>query len=91
MSLDNRTIVVSQISAAVACNALAALRLAISDALKVGLNSEEIKEVLTLAKEIQQKPIDHVTNLINQLLLEPKKTPHVHSAGCNCGCGHDHS
>jgi len=89
MSLDNRTIVVSQISAAVACNALAALRLAISDAIKVGLKPEEIQEVLTLAEEIRQKPIDHVTNLTNQLLREPKKTPHVHSA--DCGCDHDHS
>lgn len=89
MSLDHRTIIVTQISAAVACNALAALRVAISDALKVGLNPEEIYEILTLAKEIQQKPIDHVTHLIDQLLREPKKTPHVHSA--NCGCDHHHS
>jgi len=43
MSLDQRTIVVTQISAAVACNALAALRLAVSEALTLGLTSEQIQ------------------------------------------------
>ncbi|ODA40406.1 hypothetical protein [Desulfosporosinus sp. BG] len=88
MSLDQRTLIVTQISAAVACNALAALRLAVSEAIKVGLSPEEIKEVVALAKEIQQQPISHVSHLTDQLLREPKKTTHEHSAHCGCGCHH---
>ena len=60
MSLDQRTIVVSRISAAVACNALAALRLAVTEALALGLSPKEIQEILVLAKEFQQQPIAHV-------------------------------
>ena len=85
MSLDQRTIVVTQISAAVACNALAALRLAVTEALTLGLSPEEIQEILTLSKEIQQQPISHVTHLVDQLLRELKKPTHEHSADCGCG------
>ena len=85
MSLDPRTIVVTQISAAVACNALAALRLAVTEAFTLGIKPEEIREVLVLAKAIQQQPISHVTHLVDQLLREPKKSPHEHSADCACG------
>ena len=85
MSLDQRTIVVTQISAAVACNALAALRLAVTEAFTLGIKPEEIREVLVLAKAIQQQPISHVTHLVDQLLREPKKSPHEHSADCTCG------
>ncbi|MDR3602191.1 MAG: hypothetical protein P4L49_17175 [Desulfosporosinus sp.] len=88
MSLDQRTRVVTQISAAVACNALAALRLAVSEAPQVGLNPAEIKEIITLARDIQQQPIAHVAHLTDQLLREPKKTPHEHSADCGCGNHH---
>ena len=89
MSLDQRTLIVAQISAAVACNALAALRLAVSEASKVSLSPEEIKEVIALAKDIQQQPISHVAHLTDQLLREPKKTTHDH--GANCGCGSHHA
>ncbi len=85
MSLDPRTIVLTQISAAVACNALAALRLSITEALTLGIKPEEIRDVLALAKTIQQQPISHVTHLVDQLLREPKKSTHVHSASCGCG------
>ena len=85
MSLDQRTIVVTQISAAVACNALAALRLAVTEALTLGIKPEEIREILALAKDIQQQPISHVTHLVDQLLREPKKPTHEHSADCGCG------
>ena len=85
MSLDQRTIIVTQISAAVACNALAALRLAVTEALSLGLTPEEIREILALATAIQQQPISHVTHLVDQLLREPKKSTHVHSADCACG------
>jgi len=88
MSLDQRTIVVTQISAAVACNALAALRLAVSEALTLGLSPAEIREILALAKDIQQQPISHVGHLMDQLLRESKKTPHNHSANCDCGSHH---
>lgn len=88
MSLDQRTIIVTQISAAVACNALAALRLAVSEGSKVGLSPEEIKEVIALARDIQQQPISHVAHLTEQLLREPKKTTHEHSANCGCGSHH---
>ena len=84
MSLDQRTIVITQISAAVACNALAALRLAVTEALTLGIKPEEIREVLALAKAIQQQPISHVTHLADQLLREPKKSTHEHSADCAC-------
>ena len=89
MSLDQRTLIVAQISAAVASNALAALRLAVSEASTVGLSPEEIKEVIALARDIQQQPISHVAHLTDQLLREPKKTTHEHSA--NCGCGNHHA
>jgi len=85
MSLDQRTIVVTQISAAVACNALAALRLAVTEALALGIKHEEIREILDLAKTIQQQPISHVTHLVDQLMREPKKSTHEHSADCTCG------
>ena len=85
MSLNQRTIVLTQISAAVACNALAALRLSITEALSLGIKTEEVKEVLTLAKAIQEQPISHVTHLVDQLLREPKKSTHEHSAHCGCG------
>ena len=89
MSLDPRTIIITQISAAVACNALAALRVSITEALTIGIEHEEIKEILALAKAIQQQPISHVTHLVDQLLREPKKSAHEHSA--NCGCGNHHA
>jgi hypothetical protein len=85
MSLDQRTIVITQISAAVACNALAALRLTVLEALTLGMKPEEIREVLALAKDIQQQPISHVTHLADQLLREPKKPAHEHSTNCGCG------
>ena len=88
MSLDQRTIVVTQISAAVACNALAALRLAVSEALTLGFSPEEIQEILALAKDVQQQPISHVGHLIDQLLRESKKTAHKHSTNCDCGSHH---
>ncbi|SPF45080.1 conserved exported hypothetical protein [Candidatus Desulfosporosinus infrequens] len=89
MSLDQRTFVATQISAAVACNALAALRLAVSEAANVGLSPEEIKEIIALAKDIQQQPISHAAHLADQLLREPKKPSHDH--GANCGCGSHHA
>lgn len=85
MSLDQRTIVVTQISAAVACNALAALRLSVTEALTLGIKPDEIRDILALAKAIQQQPISHVTHLVDQLLREPKKSTHEHSANCACG------
>lgn len=89
MSLDQRTIIMTQISAAVACNALASLRLAVTEAFTLGISREELQEVVALAKDIQQKPIDHGTHLINQLLRETKKPTHKHDA--HCGCGGHHS
>lgn len=88
MSLDQRTTVITQISAAAACNTLAALRLAVTEALSIGISPEEIQEVLALAKDIQQQPISHVTHLMDQLLRETKKTTHKNSAHCNCGGHH---
>ncbi|KUO70429.1 MAG: hypothetical protein APF81_08260 [Desulfosporosinus sp. BRH_c37] len=88
MSLDQRTIVVTQISAAVACNALAALRLAVTEALTLGIKPEEIREILALAKGIQAQPISHVTHLADQLLRQPTKSKHEHSANCACGNHH---
>lgn len=87
MSLDQRTIVLTQISAAAACNALATLRVAVTEALGLGLTAQEIEEVINLAKEIQQQPISHVTHLTHQLLRESKKQSHEHSDHCGCGCG----
>ncbi len=92
MSLDQRSTVVAQISAAVACNALAALRLAITEGLNVGLTKVEIQDVVSLAKDVQQQPISHVTHLIDQILREPKKQPQTHKHSANCGCnGHHHT
>ncbi|TGE34308.1 hypothetical protein [Desulfosporosinus sp. Sb-LF] len=88
MSLDQRTIAVTQISAAAACNALAALRLAVTEALTLGISSEEIQEILALAKDIQQQPISHVTHMIDQLFREQKKKTHEQSAHCDCGGHH---
>ena len=88
MSLDQRTIIMTQISAAVACNALAALRLAVSEALTLGISPEEIQEVVALAKDIQEQPISHVSHLMDQLLRESKKLTHEHSANCDCGKHH---
>ncbi|MDR3543785.1 MAG: hypothetical protein P4L69_22955 [Desulfosporosinus sp.] len=89
MSLDKRTLIVTQISAAVACNALAALRLAVSEAANEGLTPTEIKEIIATARDIQQQPISHVAHLTDQFFREPKKTAHKHDA--NCGCGNHHA
>lgn len=88
MSLDQRTTIVAQISAAVACNALAALRLAITEGLNGGLTKAEIQDVISLAKDVQQQPISHVSHLVDQILREPKKKPHEHSDHCGCGGHH---
>ncbi|AFM40787.1 hypothetical protein Desaci_1800 [Desulfosporosinus acidiphilus SJ4] len=88
MSLDQRTTTLARISAAVACNALASLRVAITEALEMGLETSEIQEAISLATEIQQQPITHMTHLAEQLLREPKKKSHEHSADCGCGCHH---
>ena len=88
MSIDSRTIVITQISAAVACNALAALRLAVTEAITLGISPAEIQEILALAKDIQQQPISHVSHLMDQLLRESKKAPHKHGANCDCGKPH---
>lgn len=88
MSLDQRTGVAAKISAAVACNALAALRLAITEAVQLGLSPDEIQEIQALAKDIQQQPISHVANLIEQLLREPPKKAHIHDSNCTCGKHH---
>jgi len=88
MSLDQRTTILAQISAAVACNALAALRLAITEGINVGLTKAEIQEIISLAKEVQQQPISHVSHLTDQILREPKKKSHEHSAHCGCGGHH---
>jgi alkylhydroperoxidase/carboxymuconolactone decarboxylase family protein YurZ len=88
MSLDPRTIVIAQISAAVACNALASLRVAITEAIEMGIDREEIQEILILATGIQQQPINHIGHLAEQLLQEPSKKTHVHSAHCGCGGHH---
>lgn len=90
MSLDQRTIILAQVSAAVACNALATLRIKLTEALNLGITPEEIQEVLSLAKEIQEKPISHVTHLVNQVLREPKKQTD-NNAQCGCGCDGHHS
>lgn len=92
MSLDQKTIVLTQLSAAVACNALASLRVTLTEALTLGISPEEIEEVLNLAKEIQQHPISHVTHLANQLLREPKKQAEKSAPnGCGCGCNGHHA
>lgn len=91
MSLDQRTIVLAQISAAVACNALATLRVVVTEALELGVAPLDIQEVLNLAKDIQQQPISHVTHLANQLLRDSKKLAKEHTAQCGCGCGSRHS
>ena len=88
MSLDKKTTVVAKISAAVACNALASLRVAITEALEMGLSLTEIQEVLALATEIQKQPVNHVSHLVEQLLREPKKAAHEHSSHCGCDACH---
>ncbi|MGC7870820.1 hypothetical protein ACPUYX_04720 [Desulfosporosinus sp. SYSU MS00001] len=90
MSLDNRTAILARISASVACNALASLRVAIMEALEMGINKADITEAINLALEIQQQPINHVTHLAEQLLREPLKKSHEHDAHCDCGCGGHH-
>lgn len=88
MSLDSRTVLITRISAAAACSALAALRWHVTEALTLGISPEEIQEILTLAKDIQQQPMTHATHLIDQLLRESKQPAHKHSAHCDCGGHH---
>lgn len=84
MILDQRILVFAQISAAVACNALVALRLSVTEALTLGIKPEEIREVIDVAKTVQQQPISHVTHLVDQLMRELKKATHKHSTNCGC-------
>lgn len=88
MNLDSRTALVTQIAAAAACNALPALRLAVTEALSTGFTHDEVQAILTIAKEMQQQPISHMSHLADQLLREPKKKTHDHGANCSCGCHH---
>jgi alkylhydroperoxidase/carboxymuconolactone decarboxylase family protein YurZ len=89
MSLEPRSAAIAKIAASAACNSLASLRFAITDAFSLGFSTEEIQEILTLAKDIQQQPVEHAAHLIAQLLREAKKEQHhVHSDGCGCGKHH---
>lgn len=88
MSLDPKTAIIVQISAAVAANTLPALRFGINDALNLGLSKEEIDEIIKLAREIQQQPISHAEHLAHQLLREPgkKKIHDHHYTDGHCSC-----
>ncbi|WP_425808004.1 hypothetical protein ACHOLT_10485 [Desulfitobacterium sp. Sab5] len=93
MELDTHTLLAVQISAAVATNALAALRAAVTDAKEFGMSSEEIRQIMKTAQDIQEQPLSHTRHLMDQLLRETKKKTHDHSDhdhvhGPNCGCGH---
>lgn len=52
MKLDQRTVIIAQIAAATAANAMTALRAAITEAQSQGIPKEEIREVLALAQEV---------------------------------------
>lgn len=99
MELDTRTLLTAQISAAVATNALAALRAAVTDAKEFGMSPEEIRQIMKVAQDILEQPLSHTRHLMDQLLREPKKKSaapsdhdhvhdHNHVHGPNCGCGH---
>lgn len=99
MELDTRTLLTAQISAAVATNALASLRAAVTDAKAFGMTSEEIRQIMKVAQDIQEQPLSHTRHLMDQLLREPKHKPqdqsnhdhnheHDHVHGPNCSCGH---
>ena len=91
MELDTRTTLIVQISAAVATNALAALRTSVTDAKALGISSEEIRQIVKIAQEVQDQPLSHARHLLDQLLREPIRKPqehtheHVHGPNCNCG------
>lgn len=88
MNLDERTSIIAQIAAAAAVNALTALRFSITEGLALGLNQDEIRSILSIAREIQQQPQSHAQQLADQLLREPvkKKESHAHVHGPDCGC-----
>ena len=95
MELDTRSTLIAQISAAAATNALAALRIAVTDAKALGMTPEEIRQVIRLAQEIQEQPLSHTRHLLDQLLREPIRKPQKptqehahHEHGPNCNCGH---
>lgn len=92
MELDTRTTLIVQISAAVASNALAALRASVTDAKALGMSSEEIRQIVKIAQEVQDQPLSHARHLLDQLLREPVRKPqehtHDHVHGPNCNCGH---
>ncbi|MEA4902395.1 carboxymuconolactone decarboxylase family protein [Desulfitobacterium sp.] len=91
MELDTRTTLIVQISAAVATNALAALRSSVTDAKAQGISSEEIRQIVKIAQDVQEQPQSHARHLLDQLLREPVRNPqkptpdHVHGPNCNCG------
>lgn len=92
MELDTRTTLIVQISAAVASNALAALRASVTDAKALGMSSEEIRQIVKIAQEVQDQPLSHAHHLLDQLLRElvrkPQEHTHDHVHGPNCNCGH---
>jgi hypothetical protein len=85
MSIDQRTSIIVQLSAAAAVNSLPALRTAITAALGEGFSKEEIQAILDQVTEIQQQPISHTQHLVHQMLREPAKKPSAHTSGCSCG------
>lgn len=99
MELDSRTTLIVQISAAVATNALSALRASVTDAKALGMSAEEIRQIVKTAQEVQDQPVSHARHLLDQLLREPIRKPqaqshdhnHNHVHGPHCGCGHHHS
>lgn len=89
MALDQKLAAAAKISAAASTNALAALRLAVEEALEANLSKEEIGEILEIAYDIQAQPMSHTKHLAHQLLRENKKpqVQHTHSKTCGCN-GH---
>ncbi|AHF07296.1 hypothetical protein [Desulfitobacterium metallireducens] len=94
MELDTRTTLIIQISAAVATNALASLRASVTDAKALGISSDEIRQIVKIAQEVQEQPLSHTRHLLDQLLREPIRKSqehthdHEHIHGPNCNCGH---
>lgn len=87
--LDPKITAAAQIAAAVAANAMPALRLAVNSGLEQNLTKEDIQSIIGLAQEIKQQPNEHTHHLVHQLLREPAPKKQAHSPQCACGC-HDH-
>jgi AhpD family alkylhydroperoxidase len=69
--LDIRSKEIASVAASIAGNCMPCLKYHLSQAIKIGISKEELKEIIEIAKGIKNRPIEVIHNYANQLLENP--------------------